>query len=146
MFGNKLRARDLLGEIESHVEMHTAANFGSGIRPTKARRQARLKLGGVGQTKEIDRERRGRPMIETLLQNLHFGARACCATILDSRWWRLSHWPSASARTLRFSPSSTRSCSVPLPYKDSDQLILITTTNVQKGVKGLRRRGQIIFQ
>jgi putative ABC transport system permease protein len=34
----------------------------------------------------------------------------------------------------------------PLPYKDSDQLILITTTNVEKGVKGLRRRGQIIFQ
>jgi hypothetical protein len=41
----------------------------------EARREAFLSLGGVEQTKELHRERRGLPMIETALQDLRFGLR-----------------------------------------------------------------------
>jgi len=41
----------------------------------EARRLALIKLGGVEQTKEMVRERRGLPMLEVLLQDLRFGLR-----------------------------------------------------------------------
>jgi predicted permease len=41
----------------------------------EARRQALIRLGGIEQTKEAYRERRGLPMLETFLQDLRFAAR-----------------------------------------------------------------------
>jgi putative ABC transport system permease protein len=41
----------------------------------EARREALMKLGGVAQTEERYRERRGLPIVEVLLQDLRFGAR-----------------------------------------------------------------------
>src|SRR6202035_4069881 len=43
--------------------------------PEEARRQALIKLGGVQQTKEKYRDRRGIPWLETLLQDIRFGLR-----------------------------------------------------------------------
>src|SRR5690349_18775483 len=43
--------------------------------PVEARRQALIKLGGVEQTKEIYRDRRGIPLIEGLLKDFRYGLR-----------------------------------------------------------------------
>jgi predicted permease len=66
---------DLSFELESHLRMHIEDNLRAGMTAEVARRNALMKLGGVEQTKEIIRERRGLPMLEVLLQDLRFGAR-----------------------------------------------------------------------
>ena len=75
MFGKERREQELTAEMESHLQMHIEDNLRAGMSPEEARRNALLKLGGVEQTKEIYRERRGLSWVETLLQDLRFGAR-----------------------------------------------------------------------
>jgi putative ABC transport system permease protein len=75
LFGKRHREREFAAEMESHLRMHIDENLRSGMTPQAARREALVKLGGVEQTKEIVRERRGLPMLEVLLQDLRFGAR-----------------------------------------------------------------------
>jgi predicted permease len=67
--------REMNAEIESHLQMHTEDNVRTGMSPERARREALLKLGGVEQTKQSYRERRGLPFLEVLRQDLRFGAR-----------------------------------------------------------------------
>jgi putative ABC transport system permease protein len=57
----------LQAEIEQHLAMQTAENLRAGLSPIEARRQALLKFGSVEAIKEIYRDQRGLPFIETLL-------------------------------------------------------------------------------
>src|SRR3977135_3703875 len=72
----KRREEDLAAELESHLQMHIDDNLRAGLSPAEARRQALIKLGGVEQTKEIYRDRRGLPHLETLFQDLRYASRA----------------------------------------------------------------------
>jgi putative ABC transport system permease protein len=75
MFNRQHRERELAEELESHLQMHIDDNLRSGMTPEEARRQALIKLGGLEQTKEIYRDRRGLPSLETLFQDLRYGLR-----------------------------------------------------------------------
>src|ERR1700691_3271263 len=75
LFGKERRDRELSEELESHVQMHIEDNLRSGMAPEEARRQALVKLGGIDQTKERYRDRRGVPWLETRLQDVRFGLR-----------------------------------------------------------------------
>jgi macrolide transport system ATP-binding/permease protein len=66
---------DLDAELRSHLEIAVELNLRKGMTADDARREALLSLGGVEQTKEICRDQRGLPMIETALQDLRFGLR-----------------------------------------------------------------------
>jgi hypothetical protein len=66
---------DLDAELRSHLEMAYERNLRQGMNSGEARRQALLDLGGFEQTKQIYREQRGLPMIESALQDLRFGLR-----------------------------------------------------------------------
>jgi putative ABC transport system permease protein len=71
-------ARDealLQAEIEQHVAMQTAENLRAGLSPLEARRQALLKFGNVEALKEIYRDQRGLPFIETLLRDARHALR-----------------------------------------------------------------------
>jgi macrolide transport system ATP-binding/permease protein len=74
-FGNQRRERDLADELEAHVLMHVEENLRAGMSVDEARRDARIKLGGIEQTKESYRARRGLPLLENFLRDLRFGAR-----------------------------------------------------------------------
>src|SRR6202163_2440977 len=67
--------QDIAAELESHLQMHVEDNLRRGMNAQEARREALMKLGGVAQTEESYRERRGVPVIETLLQDLRFALR-----------------------------------------------------------------------
>jgi putative ABC transport system permease protein len=67
--------KDLAAEMESHLQLHIEDNLRAGMSRAQARREALMKLGGVEQTKEIYRDRRGLPLLETTLQDLRFAAR-----------------------------------------------------------------------
>jgi predicted permease len=75
LFDKKQLDRELSDELSSHLELHIADNLRSGMSPEQARRAALLKLGGVEQTKEACRERRGLPLLESVLKDLRFGLR-----------------------------------------------------------------------
>src|SRR5216684_1178960 len=75
LFRKRASDQEIADELESHLQMHVADNLRRGMNPREARREALMKLGGVAQTAESYRERRGVPVIETLLQDLRFAAR-----------------------------------------------------------------------
>ena len=67
--------RDLAEELESHLQLHIDDCLRRGMSPVEARREARLRLGGVAQTQESVRQRRGLPRLESLVADLRFGLR-----------------------------------------------------------------------
>src|SRR5262244_453146 len=75
LFNRKRRERDFAEELESHLAMHIEDNLRAGMSPEEARRVALVKLGGVTQVRELHREQRGLPMLETLFHDLRFGVR-----------------------------------------------------------------------
>jgi len=66
---------DLDDEFRSHLEMSIDLNLRKGMNPAASRREALRNFGGFEQTKELYRDQRGLPMIETTLQDLRFGLR-----------------------------------------------------------------------
>src|SRR4029077_99864 len=75
LFGRERRERELTAEMERHLQMPIYENLRAGMSAQEAQRQALIRLGGVEQTKELVRERRGLPVLEVLLQDLRFGVR-----------------------------------------------------------------------
>src|SRR5690348_8747426 len=67
--------RELDSELRSHLDMAIERNLRQGMSPEQARREALLNFGGFEQTKQIYRERRGLPFLDTLLQDLRFAFR-----------------------------------------------------------------------
>ena len=75
LFRRAPRESGLADEMESHLQLHIEDNLRRGMSPSEARREAIMKLGGIEQTKETYRERRGLPILETLLQDFRYGLR-----------------------------------------------------------------------
>jgi putative ABC transport system permease protein len=75
LFHKQRSERDLHAELASHLQMHIEDNLRAGMSPAEARRNALIKLGGIAQTKENYRDRRGLPWMEALWHDLRFGAR-----------------------------------------------------------------------
>ena len=74
-FAKERLDHDLDDELAAHLEMHVADNLAAGMSPADARRNALLKLGGLEQTKEGYRDRRGLPFFESIWQDLRFSVR-----------------------------------------------------------------------
>jgi len=71
-------ARDeefLQAEIDEHIAMQTAENIRAGLPPIEARRLALLKFGNVEAVKEIYRDQRGLPFLETLISDTRHAIR-----------------------------------------------------------------------
>jgi macrolide transport system ATP-binding/permease protein len=75
LFRRRRLEDDLDDELRSHLEMAVELNLSKGMSPEDARREALRGFGGVEQTKELYRDQRGLPMLETTLQDLRFGLR-----------------------------------------------------------------------
>src|SRR5215813_1183704 len=67
--------QDFAAELESHLQLHIDDNIRRGMTADAARRDAVLKLGGVAQVQERQREQRGLPILDVLRQDLAFGLR-----------------------------------------------------------------------
>src|SRR5207247_10209724 len=124
LFNRRRKDKQLADEIESHIQMHIEENMRSGMLPAEARRQALIKLGGIESTKEAYRDQRGLPVLETLWQDIRYGARMlrknpgftavavlALATCIGSS---LAMFAVVDAVLIR-----------PLPFPDADQLVVI---------------------
>jgi putative ABC transport system permease protein len=76
MFNREKDEQELAAEVESHLQMHVADFLRLGMTAEQARRAALIRLGGVEQTKEIVRDRRGLRFVETLLPDVRYSLRA----------------------------------------------------------------------
>src|SRR5713101_1167833 len=75
LFRRRRLEDDLNEELRSHLEMAVERNLRRGMSTGEARREAHREFGGIEQTKELYRDQRELPMIETTLQDLRFGFR-----------------------------------------------------------------------
>jgi predicted permease len=74
-FHKPQRDSDLDAELQSHIELAVEENIGHGMSLEEARRRALVQFGGVQQAKEQQREARGLPWLEILIQDLRYTAR-----------------------------------------------------------------------
>ncbi|HEY7476150.1 MAG TPA: ABC transporter permease [Vicinamibacterales bacterium] len=67
--------RELGEELDTHLNLLEEEHVRRGLSRADARRAARLELGGLDQTKELVRERRGFTLLETLLHDIRYAVR-----------------------------------------------------------------------
>ena len=83
IFGARLRGlfrkrrldHELEAELRAHLESLTEENIRRGMNPKEAAHAARREFGSVEQTKELYRDQRGLPFLETLLQDARYALR-----------------------------------------------------------------------
>jgi len=75
MFRSERANGELAAELESHLAMDIEDGVRAGLSRVEARRRALIKLGGLEQTKQAYRERRGLPWMEDLLRDVRYAMR-----------------------------------------------------------------------
>ena len=77
--------RDLDDELQFHLDMMEEQLRRSGLPPDEARREARLRLGGVTQVRETYADQRTLPRLESWIQDTRFAVRMPVAVVSTSK-------------------------------------------------------------
>jgi len=75
MFGKTRSESELSAEVQAHLDSLTEENIRRGMSADEARYAARRDFGGLEQAKDLYRDQRGIPVLETFAQDLRFGLR-----------------------------------------------------------------------
>lgn len=118
-------------EIRSHLEMQIEENVRQGMSLEEARYAAQRSFGGVDQVKEVYRERRGMPLVETTLQDLRFAIRVLRRSPVYTSVVVLTLAIGIGANTAIFSLVDAVLIKM-LPVRNPEQLVAIDTFN-QRG-------------
>src|SRR5262245_50903845 len=75
LFGDRKANQELDDEIEAHLRLLAERYVRQGMTEAEAARAARRQFGNITLLKEVNREMRGIRLIDTLFQDLRYGAR-----------------------------------------------------------------------
>ncbi|HEY6290079.1 MAG TPA: ABC transporter permease [Terriglobia bacterium] len=124
LVGRKRLEATLDEELRAHLEMLVEENVRRGMPPDEARYAALRSFGGLEQVKELYREQRGLPMIETLMQDVRYGFRMLAKSPGFTAVVILSLALGIGANTAIFSLIDAVMLTM-LPVRQPEQLVLL---------------------
>jgi len=123
---------ELSEELQAHLEALTDENIRRGMTPAEAHYAARREFGGLEQTREAHKQLRSLPAIENLSRDLRIGIRMLARTPGFTAIAVLTLALGIGANTAVFSLVNAALIRE-LPYRDPQQLLLLTETLPQLG-------------
>jgi predicted permease len=127
--------REFAQELQGHLDMLTAENVRRGMSPETAARTARIRLGGVAQLQEVNRDVRGLPWMQMFLQDARFALRMLRRNPGFTAVAVLTLALGIGANTAIFSVVYAVLLK-PLPYGQADQLFNVFQAKPQEGIGG----------
>jgi macrolide transport system ATP-binding/permease protein len=132
MFASRMRGcflrrrvdEDFEQELRAHLEMLTQENIQRGMAPIEANRVARIRLGGLAQLQETNRELKGLPMLEIFLRDVRFAFRTLRKSPGFAAVAILTLALGIGANTAIFAVVHAALLR-PLPYADAQRLMLL---------------------
>jgi putative ABC transport system permease protein len=119
--------REMEAEIRFHLQMRAEENADRGLDPDDAMRAARYAFGNRTRIEEACREAQGRLLVESLVQDIRFGARTFVKNPLFSFVAVATLALGIGANTAIFSVVDATLLR-PLPYADANRLVVLWET------------------
>ena len=126
---------DFGDELAAHIELLTEENIQRGMTPEEARRAAFIKLGGVEPAKELHRDTRSLPFLDSLLQDLRYTFRTLRRDIGFTTFAILIVGLGIGASATVFSVVNTLLIR-PLPFRDPASLVWVANSPGALGLSG----------